>query len=43
MDVIGKSDLSGNRSLAATSRDGCPIELTALLKYSLDFVVHLNK
>lgn len=41
MDVIGRSDRSGNRGIAASSRDGAPIECTALLKLSLDFVVWL--
>lgn len=29
-----------NRGIPATSRDGAPIELTALLKVCLDFVIH---
>ena len=38
MDKMGSSDV--NRGIPATSRDGAPIELTALLKVCLDFVSH---
>jgi glycogen debranching enzyme len=38
MDKIGASSQAGNKGLPATSRDGAPIETTALLKCALDFV-----
>lgn len=43
MEVIGKSEESGNRGIAPTSRDGAPIECTALLKLCLDFAFTLFK
>lgn len=38
MDKMGSSQKAGNKGVPATSRNGAPIELTALLKLSLDFV-----
>lgn len=37
MDKMGSSEV--NRGIPATSRDGAPIELTALLKVCLDFAI----
>lgn len=42
MDVVGGSAKAGNKGFPATSREGAPIETTALLKCSLDFVHKLN-
>lgn len=38
MDKMGSSE--ANRGIPATSRDGAPIELTALLKVCLDFAIN---
>ena len=43
MDKMGSSSKAGNRGIPATSREGAPIELTALIKHCLDFVIELNK
>lgn len=42
MDKMGSSEYAGNKGIPATSRDGAPIELTALLKVCLDFVANLH-
>lgn len=38
MDKMGSSGKAGNEGIPATSRNGAPIELTALMKHCLDFV-----
>ena len=38
MDKMGSSSISGNKGVPATPRNGAPIELTALLKFCLDFL-----
>ena len=38
MDKMGSSYKAGNNGLPATSRNGAPIELTALLKRNLNFI-----
>lgn len=43
MDKMGSSWKAGNKGVPATSRNGAPIELTALLKLSLDFLAQQNK
>ncbi len=40
MDKLGSSAKAGNKGFPATSRDGAPIELTALLKHALEFVIN---
>ena len=42
MDKMGSSRKAGNIGTPATPRDGAPIELTALLKLSLEFVADMN-
>jgi len=41
MDKLGTSQKAGNKGIPATSRDGAPIELTALLAKCLDFMIGL--
>lgn len=43
MDKMGSSQKAGNKGVPATSRNGAPIELTALLKHCLDFVNEAHK
>jgi glycogen debranching enzyme len=43
MDKLGSSTKAGNKGFPATSRDGAPIELTALLKHDLDFVINCGQ
>ena len=42
MDKMGSSEEAGNKGIPATSRDGAPIEMTALLKVCLDSLYKLN-
>jgi len=42
MDKIGSSVKAGNKGVPATPRDGAPIEITALLKRCLEFVIKQN-
>ena len=43
MDKLGTSQKAGNKGIPATSRDGAPIELTALLAKCLDFMIGLQE
>jgi len=43
MDKMGSSQKAGNKGIPATPRYGAPIELTALLKLCLNFVVSLGE
>jgi len=36
---MGSSEKAGNKGIPATSRNGAPIEMTAILAACLDFVV----
>lgn len=42
MDKMGSSDKAGTTGVPGSSRDGAPIEMTALLKCGLDFVIAAN-
>lgn len=42
MDKMGSSQKAGNKGVPATPRNGAPIEMTALLKCCIDFVIQLN-
>jgi len=43
MDKMGSSSKAGNTGVPGNPRDGAPIDLTALIKYCIDFVIDLNK
>lgn len=43
MDNMGSSIKAGNKGVPATSRDGAPIEMTALLYAGLEFVIKANE
>lgn len=43
MDKMGSSHKAGNQGVPATPRNGAPIEMTALLKRCLNFVIEENK
>ena len=43
MDKMGSSEKAGNKGIPATSRDGAPIEMTALLGSCLDFVISMKE
>lgn len=43
MDKMGSSSKAGNKGIPATSRNGAPIEMTAILKNCLDFIISLQK
>lgn len=42
MDKMGSSSKAGTKGVPATSRDGAPIEMTALLYAGLEFVIKAN-
>lgn len=42
MDKMGSSEKARNKGFPASSRDGAPIEMTALLKLALDFLHREN-
>lgn len=42
MDSIGTSYKAANHGIAANPRVGAPIELTALVKCCLDFIINMN-
>lgn len=42
MDKLGTSSKAGNRGIPATPRNGAPIEMTAILKHCLEFLITLN-
>ena len=43
MDKMGSSIKAGNQGKPATSRDGCPVEMTCLLKKCLEIIIKLAK
>ena len=42
MDKLGSSEEAKNKGHPGTSRDGAPIEMTALLKLGLDLLISLH-
>ena len=43
MDKMGSSKKAQNHGVPGSARDGAPIEMTALLKFGLEFVIRLNQ
>jgi len=43
MDKMGSSEKAGTKGVPGSSRDGAPIEMTALLKCGLNFVITANE